>query len=402
MLSASSTIAPPVAVVWEVTEYADTHKIEISLRVVNSEEDDSHDKTNSSSDETLADSSGGIPASVLLYERQLRKAQHAKKLGTALSSRDLKVVFVDEYIVVVNKPSGLLTVPGVNTNPSLLDLVYERYGNGVQNPATMIVHRLDMDTSGLVVFSRKPDMTKKLHATFRERQVGKEYECLVMGHFLLPASVPKRDANFTIDLPLQRDHEHPPFMRVSTPRSEQAASACVADLQHHGWKKLVRKPPKSCQTAVTVVEHGIRSGSLPYTRLRLEPITGRTHQLRVHWYVVSSCHKVSPCFLLSADFALCLSAAVGFPIIGDPTYSVYGEAAPVGGLGDLKSYRVDTGESATTLSSTIVARCPIDTQKAWTAEHPPNTMPMCLHAARLQLEHPMTRKLYTWRAAPQF
>jgi tRNA pseudouridine32 synthase / 23S rRNA pseudouridine746 synthase len=283
----SKKSAPHVALVWKVSRNTDQPLIEATLQETGNDEDDSGVQTTSSVSETesMLEGSDGTPSSVLLYESQLRKAQHAKKVGTMLSSNDLHVVHVDEYLVVVNKPPGVLTVPGINCNPSLLDLVYEQYGNGTGDPTSMIVHRLDMDTSGLVIFARTPDMTKKLHAQFRERKVTKEYECLVMGHLPLHEQGTTRNASLTIDLPLQRDHEHPPFMRVSTPQSEQAAIAAVQHLQKHGWKKLVRKRPKPSQTAVTVVEQGIRNGALPWTRLRLVPITGRTHQLRVHWYV---------------------------------------------------------------------------------------------------------------------
>jgi tRNA pseudouridine32 synthase / 23S rRNA pseudouridine746 synthase len=278
--------APDVALVWEPADSDNRYDIRVSLQAIEDKERTIGPDCMFSESEIF--SGDATPASVLLYERQLRKAQHAKKVGMALNPKDLQVVFLDDYIVVANKPSGLLCVPGINANPSLLDLVYERYGGQAGDPQTMIVHRLDMDTSGLVLFARLPDVAKKLHAMFRDQQVSKEYECLVMGHFPLLSCRgnpnPDSPSRMMIDLPLQRDHENPPFMRVSTPQSEVAAMACVSQLQKHGWKKLVRKRPKPSQTLVSVVEFGTRgNNSLQYTRLRLEPITGRTHQLRVHW-----------------------------------------------------------------------------------------------------------------------
>jgi 23S rRNA-/tRNA-specific pseudouridylate synthase len=268
-----------------------------------------------------------IPDSVLIYERQLRKVQHAKKTSQPLSDSDLRVIYVDEHIVVINKPAGVLTVPGVNGNPSILDLVYEKYGVGtVTDPVHMIVHRLDMDTSGILVFARSLSIAKQLHAVFRDRlHVSKQYECLVMGHLVVPSDINHNTkmsvssgssvaseaaaSKILIDLPIQRDHVHPPFMRISTPQSEKAAMECVDQLQRHGWKKIMRKAAKPSQTIVLqILEYGFynsndknhesndsngipsvvtnnqqQESSLPYTRLRLEPITGRTHQLRVHW-----------------------------------------------------------------------------------------------------------------------
>jgi 23S rRNA-/tRNA-specific pseudouridylate synthase len=275
--------------------------------------------------DNVVDTDNIIPEAVLIYERQLRKVQHAKKTSQPLSDHDLHVIYADEHLVVINKPAGVLTVPGVNGNPSILDLVYQTYGVGtVTDPAHMIVHRLDMDTSGIIVFARSLAVAKLLHAVFRNRlHISKQYECLVMGHLVIPsdnnnrtnisdnsesaiASSTTATTKILIDLPIQRDHIHPPFMRISTPQSEKAAMECVDQLQLHGWKKILRKAAKPSQTIVLqILEHGMyhndnseniddgnpsdlihlpqQESSLPYTRLRLEPITGRTHQLRVHW-----------------------------------------------------------------------------------------------------------------------
>jgi 23S rRNA-/tRNA-specific pseudouridylate synthase len=194
-------------------------------------------------------------------------------------------------------------------------------------------------------------------------------------------------------------------------------------LHAHGWKKLTKKRPKPSQTELRVMERGWKhfpgvmattntgSGTaaggspegtnneteeqlLPYTRVRLTPITGRTHQLRVH------------------------CAAIGFPIVGDPTYSLYGEAAPVGGLQDCSVGAVvvapapvsadDSNDdenkfhNETMTSLLLKSRPSLDMQKAWTTAHPPNIEPMCLHAAMLQIHHPVTGELLTWEVPAAF
>lgn len=432
------------------------------------------------------------PDAVLQYERQRRKAQHSKKVGEPISVQEhLRIVYVDESIVVVNKPAGVLTVPGINSRhgSSMVSLVHEVYGYSGKDENTcmamdhMIVHRLDMDTSGLIVFGRSLEVTKKLQEQFRNRTtIDKEYECLVMGHLRYPVfrkdcdidhnamtnntddhtSMQTRSITAQIDLPLQRDHVHPPFMRVSTPKSEQDAINTVELLQKHGWKKLIRKKPKPSQTIISnIVEYGyykngkrhleiIKSDqcdekcvveqvdakhkncdntkSLPFTRLRLKPITGRTHQLRVH------------------------CAALGYPIVGDPTYSLYGEAAPDGGLENVqRRYELNCGStegdnhrinlnSACYTSDNVCAdeylskemkrqksyrnsnddkpqemspeplkdsieytdRCSLDVQKEWMQQYPLNDNPMCLHARILELNHPATGQKMRWEVPPEF
>jgi tRNA pseudouridine32 synthase / 23S rRNA pseudouridine746 synthase len=324
-----------------------------------------------------------VPESVLLYERQLRKAQHERKSSLPLSADDLQVIHVDDHLVVVRKPPGVLTVPGLHSKSCLLDLVHQQYGQNMTDPVKMTVHRLDMDTSGLVVFARTVETANRLHAMFRDRLVDKQYECLIMGHFpwfddVIGGDSTGGDGNgetnnydgklMEIDLPLQRDHEHPPFMRVSTPRSEAAAMQTVDDLKSHGFRTLVKKKPKESKTLLRVMERAsLNVGGdddeemtmLPYTRLRLEPITGRMHQLRVH------------------------CAALGYPIIGDPTYSYLGEAAPVGGLQSIDA-KVVTADG--TLARSL-DRCAINVQEAWIRHHPMNIKPMCLHAAYLSFPY---------------
>lgn len=320
--------------------------------------------------------------SVLDYEEKVERMHLIKRAKPTISST-LDIVYSDDSVVVVNKPSGVLCVPDINKNPNLLDLVWDQYGRSgddgddagggaeegndetqQQQKSSMIVNRLDMDTSGLVVFGRTPDVTKVLNEAFRDRFVWKEYEALLCGHVPVNSGL--------IDLPLQRDHEHPPFMRVATPTSEAAAAKLIQDLKQSGYKKQGRKKAKPSQTEFRVVERTFLTDddALPVTRIRLRPQTGRTHQLRVH------------------------CAAMGHPIVGDPTYGLNGDAASFGGLQD----------AVLTPNSDIanLKRTAVDVQEALAEAHQPNVDPMCLHAAMLRLRHPVTGKALEWKAPVPF
>jgi tRNA pseudouridine32 synthase / 23S rRNA pseudouridine746 synthase len=297
-----------------------------------------------------------IPETVLNFERQTRKAQAAKRAEADVTVKDhLRLIYEDEHLVVVDKPSGVLCVPGVNKHSSLLGLVHKQFAPTVQPMDRLIVHRLDMDTSGLVVFGRTLDIVTQLHKIFRDREVEKSYLALVCGHVNVNSGL--------IDLPLQKDHERPPFMRVATPKSEHAAAQVVQDLQHHGWKKIMRRKPKPSTTEFEVISREYIGENLPVTRLSLKPITGRTHQLRVH------------------------CAALGHPIVADPAYGVYGESSANGGIPE---------ECMDTLSP---HRASLALQKQINAldiEH------MCLHAKELSLKHPVTAKAMKWEAKELF
>jgi len=87
-------------------------------------------------------------------------------------------------------------------------------------------------------------------------------------------------------------------------------------------------------------------------------------------------------------------------IVGDPTYGLYGEAAPMGGLLDDTIPIIQ--HATATAEKTEIPRCPLAVQKAWTAHHPPNEQPMCLHAALLELPHPLTGERMKWEVPPDF
>ncbi|MGA1327459.1 MAG: RluA family pseudouridine synthase [Rubrivivax sp.] len=173
----------------------------------------------------------------------------------------LVVIHADPAFVVVDKPPGLPSVPG--RAPGLQDCVAAR----VQAlfPDARVVHRLDMDTSGLMVMALGLPAQRALSLAFEQRRTDKRYEALVHG---CPAQ-----ACGSIDLPLRADWPRRP-RQIVDPVSGRAA------LTH--WTVLTAGDGRA--------------------RLSLQPVTGRSHQLRVHL------------------------AAIGHPIVGDPLYGPADEA----------------------------------------------------------------------------
>ena len=163
-------------------------------------------------------------------------------LGKPMEAGELDVVYDDKWLTVLNKPSGMLTVPGKMLEDSLLTRYMEAHPEA---HGPVVVHRLDQETSGLVMFAKDKSTHKALQQQFENHTVRKRYVALLDG--LVPLD------EGTIDLPLRPDIEDRPRQRVD------------------------RELGKPAVTRFRVLE---RTDGI--TRVALEPLTGRTHQLRVH------------------------------------------------------------------------------------------------------------------------
>ena len=167
-------------------------------------------------------------------------------------------LYLDDSMLVVDKPSGLLAVPGRGEDG--LDCQSARVQALV--PDALVVHRLDMSTSGLMVFARGKAAQRRLSHAFAQREVHKGYVAVVDGRVAADTG--------EIDLPLLTDWPNRPKQKID---------------------------PVDGKPALTRYTVLARDGTNGTTRVALEPVTGRSHQLRVH--------------LL----------AIGHPIVGDALYA---------------------------------------------------------------------------------
>ena len=168
----------------------------------------------------------------------------------------LVILHYDHELLVVDKPSGLLSVPGKGAH--LADCLIARIQDSF--PDALLVHRLDRDTSGVMVFAMTPHAQRHLGLQFEKRQTKKTYVAWVHGEI--------SEKTGTVDLPL------------------------IVDWPNRPRQKVCHETGKPAQTDWRVVR--VKDGQ---TRVRLYPKTGRSHQLRVHML------------------------ALGHPIMGDPFYA---------------------------------------------------------------------------------
>ena len=216
----------------------------------------------------------------------------------AIAPAEPHILFEDSYIIVIDKPCGMLSVEGKSGVRSVEQWAKERYPN-IDSP--MIVHRLDQSTSGILVLAKDKEIHKALQEQFIKRTISKRYTAIVEG--IITPNEGK------IELPMRLDYDNRP-------------------------RQIVAEDGKSAITEYRVIAH---ENNL--TRVEFTPITGRTHQLRLH----SAHHR-----------------GLNAPIVGD---NIYGRECNT----DLK-----------------------DGHR------------LCLHASRLEFTHPATGERITINSTPEF
>ena len=181
-------------------------------------------------------------------------------LTSNTDATQLETVYEDDYLLVVNKPAGMLSVPGKTGQASVLTLLQERYPDAT---GPILVHRLDMATSGLLLAAKDKDTHALLQKQFEERTVKKRYIALLEG-------IPQAEPKGFIRLPLRPDFDNRPLQMVCYEYGKPA-----------------------------VTRYEIMDTENDRTRMAFYPETGRTHQLRVH-----AAHP----------------EGLNCPIVGDPLY----------------------------------------------------------------------------------
>lgn len=173
----------------------------------------------------------------------------------AIADRDLSIIFEDDWLIAVDKPAGLLSVPGryADRQDSVLRRVRQSF------PHALTIHRLDQDTSGILLAAKDIETCRYLSRQFQERRVSKVYEAVLAGVLLADQGI--------INLPLG------------------------ADLANRPYQKVDHQQGKPSQTQFRVISR------TETTRVEFIPLTGRTHQIRVH-----------------------AAVGLGIPIMGDRLY----------------------------------------------------------------------------------
>ncbi|MEH6609402.1 MAG: pseudouridine synthase [Halioglobus sp.] len=181
------------------------------------------------------------------------------------SQEEIRILYQDADLLLVRKPDLLLSVPG--RHPLNRDCLITRLQEDF--PSATIVHRLDLDTSGIMVIPLNKPTHVHISRQFQERRVAKTYTAVVFGQVADDAGV--------VDLPIARDWENRPRQIICTERGKNA-------LTH--FEVLARDSDR--------------------TRILLKPVTGRTHQLRIHMRELG--HPILGCDMYAHEEALAMAS----------------------------------------------------------------------------------------------
>ena len=230
-----------------------------------------------------------------------------------------QLLYQDDQLLVVNKPAMLLTVPG--RHPANRDCLISRVQ--CEFPSAQVVHRLDYDTSGLVVLPLTKHALSEISKQFQARTVHKQYQAVVLGEV--------QPNQGQINLPIAADPARRPLYKICQAEGK-ASLTHYATIAVSSWKD-------TRQTATI-------------SRLLLTPVTGRSHQLRLHLQ------------------------SIGHPILGDTLYG-----------NDL--YAID-------LDGSNVDGLPASVSPAQMSER------LCLHACQLEFQHPVSGAKLQFSCEPAF
>lgn len=202
------------------------------------------------------------------------------------SSFDLELIYSDEYLLVANKPAGLLAVPGRGPDKQecLAIQIQSKFSDA------LVVHRLDMATSGLMVFARGIEMQRHISKLFHDREVEKRYIAVVAGK-LDPSSG-------EVNLPIAADWPNRPLQKIDVASGKPALTHYQTVPVEQSTLVSTIQQPESTYTTENIATPDLAQHELELatSRLALQPVTGRTHQLRLHM------------------------AAIGHAILGDSLY----------------------------------------------------------------------------------